>query len=79
MYVISPSCGDDQVPLKLKDIDPETRYTLREVAEMLDLSYQTVLKLRQEDTIKATRLGGRRYYVLGEDILKFVGAERRVN
>ncbi|MBI4022196.1 MAG: helix-turn-helix domain-containing protein [Candidatus Andersenbacteria bacterium] len=41
------------------------------MAKLLDVSYQTVLKLKKEGKIKPGQIG-RRFYLTGQDILDFV-------
>jgi excisionase family DNA binding protein len=52
-----------------RQIDPQVIYNLQEVARFLQVSYSTVLKLREENKLRSLKIGNR-YYVEGRDILE---------
>jgi excisionase family DNA binding protein len=58
--------------INLRKIDPDLVYPLTEVAEMLGLSYGTVLKLKNDGKLKSLKIGGK-YYVHGKHVLKYIG------
>lgn len=60
------------MPLKLSNIDPDAQYNLQEVQELLRLSYSTVRNLIKSGKLSSVKIG-KRYYVLGSNILTFVG------
>ena len=51
-----------------KKIDPALNYPLKEVAQFLEISYGTMLKLRKEAKLKSIRIG-MKYYIKGKDVL----------
>ena len=57
--------------IDLRNIDAELNYPLKEVAQFLEVSYGTVLKLRKETKMTSMKIG-KKYYVKGKDILKYV-------
>jgi len=57
--------------IDLRKIDPELSYPLKQVAEFLDLSYGTILKLKSEAKLKPIKIG-KKYYIHGKDILGYV-------
>ncbi len=60
--------------IDLRKIHPELNYPLKQVTQFLDLSYGTVLKLKKEAKLKSIKVG-KRYYVLGKDILSYIQEE----
>ena len=68
------------MPIDLKKIDPDLAYPLKEVAQLLDISYGTVLKLRKEAKLGTTRIG-RKFYVTGKELLEYIqsGALPRIS
>jgi excisionase family DNA binding protein len=46
-------------------------YPLKEVAQILGLSYGTVLKLKKDDKLRWVKIGGK-YYVHGRDVLEYI-------
>ena len=62
------------MPIDLRKIDPELSYPLKLVAELLDVSYGTILKLKGESKLKPFRIG-KRYYIRGQDILGYIKTE----
>ncbi len=57
--------------IDLRKIDPDLNYPLKQVAQFLDVSYATILRLRREAQLKSIRIGNR-YYVQGKDILAYI-------
>ena len=57
--------------LDLRKINPELDYLLKEVAQILEISYQTVRSLRKQGKLKAVKIGNK-YYVKGKDILAYI-------
>ncbi len=57
--------------IDLKKIDPDLVYPLKEVAQILQVSYGTILKLRKEERIRSIKIGGK-YYIRGHDVLKYI-------
>jgi excisionase family DNA binding protein len=58
--------------IDLRKIDPHLIYSLKEAAQMLGLSYGTVLKLKNDARIKWSKIGGK-YYIQGKDLLEYIG------
>ncbi|SPF49227.1 hypothetical protein SBDP1_80031 [Syntrophobacter sp. SbD1] len=58
--------------IDLRKIDPELIYSLKEAAQMLGLSYGTVLKLKKDSRLKWLKMGGN-YFVQGKDLLEYIG------
>ena len=56
----------------LRKIDPDLKYPLDQVAEFLNLSYGSILKLKKNGSFEGITRIGRRYYLPGWAILKFV-------
>jgi len=54
-----------------KKIDPALNYPLKEVAQFLEISYGTMLKLRKEAKLKSMRMG-MKYYIKGKDVLDYI-------
>ena len=59
------------MPIDFRNIDPDLSYSLKEVAQLLELAYGTVLKLRKDKKLKYTKIG-KKYYIKGQDILSYV-------
>jgi hypothetical protein len=57
--------------IDLREIDPEKLYTLNQMAEFIRSSYGTVLKIKKNSELPHTKLG-KRVYVKGMDIIKYV-------
>jgi len=57
--------------IDLRKIDPELNYPLKQVAQFLEISYGTILKLKGDGRLKSIRIG-KRYYVKGVDILAYI-------
>lgn len=57
--------------IDLRKIDPELSYSFKEVAEFLDVSYGTILKLKGETKLRPMKIG-KKYYIQGKDILGFI-------
>jgi hypothetical protein len=60
--------GDFTMPLDLRRIDSERLYTLKEVSELLKLSYGTILSLKDKGSVDSIKIGAK-YYMQGKDIL----------
>ena len=58
--------------INLRKIDPDLVYPLKEVAQMLGLSYGTVLKLKKDGRLKWLKIGGK-YYVQGKYMFEYIG------
>ncbi|MFZ0944606.1 MAG: helix-turn-helix domain-containing protein [Syntrophobacteraceae bacterium] len=54
-----------------KKIDPALNYPLNQVAQFLEISYGTMLKLRKEAKLKSIRIG-MKYYIKGKDVLDYI-------
>ena len=54
-----------------RKIDPDLRYPLKQVAQFLEVSYGTILKLKNDPRLKPIRIG-KRYYIEGKNILSFI-------
>lgn len=52
-------------------IDPGLSYSLNEVAQILEVSYGTMLKLRNEAKLRSIRVG-KRYYIEGKNVLEYI-------
>jgi excisionase family DNA binding protein len=57
--------------IDLRKIDPDLNYPLKQVAQFLDVSYATILRLRREAQLKSIKIGNR-YYVQGKAILEYI-------
>lgn len=57
--------------IDLRKIDPDLNYPLRQVADFLDVSYGTILKLKNDASLKYIKIG-KRYYIQGKEILSYV-------
>lgn len=57
-----------------RKIETNVSYTLKDVAELLEISYPTVLKLKKEGKFKYSRVG-KRFYVSGEELLKYITSD----
>ncbi|MCD4717274.1 MAG: helix-turn-helix domain-containing protein [Desulfobacterales bacterium] len=57
--------------IDLRKIDPELNYSLKQIAQFLEISYGTILKLRKGAKLKSIRIG-KKYYVQGKDILSYI-------
>ena len=57
--------------IDLRKIDPELNYSLKQIAQFLEISYGTILKLRKDAKLKSIRIG-KKYYVQGKDILSYI-------
>jgi len=57
--------------IDLRKIDPDLNYPLKHVAQFLEVSYGTVLKLKGDAKLKSIKIG-KRYYVQGKDILAYI-------
>ncbi len=57
--------------IDLRKIDPELSYPLKQVAQLLEVSYGTVLKLKKQEKLKSLRIG-RKYYIQGREILDYI-------
>lgn len=60
--------------IDLRKINPDLNYPLKEVAQFLEVSYGTILKLKKEAKLKSIKIG-KKYYVQGKDILGYVKAK----
>ncbi len=58
--------------IDFRKIDPDLIYSLKEAAQILGLSYGTILKLKKDNTLKWLKIGGK-YYVQGKDLLEYIG------
>ena len=54
-----------------KKIDSGLNYPLKQVAQFLEISCGTVLKLRTEPRLKSMRMG-MKYYIKGKDVLDYI-------
>ena len=54
-----------------RKIDPDLKYPLKQVAQFLEVSYGTVLKMKNDPRLKPTKIG-KRYYIQGKDILAYI-------
>jgi hypothetical protein len=59
------------MPIDMRKIDPELKYSLKDVAIHLELSYGTILKLKKEKKLRYFKLG-KQYFVQGKDIISYV-------
>jgi len=57
--------------IDLRKIDPNLSYPLRQVAEFLNISYGTVLKLKNDANLRPIKVG-KKYYIQGKDILDYI-------
>jgi excisionase family DNA binding protein len=57
--------------IDLRKIDPELNYPLKQVAQLLEVSYGTVLKLRKQEKLRSMKIG-KKFYVQGREILKYI-------
>lgn len=57
--------------IDLRSINPDFAYPLKEVAQILGISYGTVLKLKKEAKVKWIKIGGK-YYVQGSYLLEYI-------
>ena len=57
--------------IDLRAVDPGVNYTLGQVAEFLNLSYGSVLKLKKNGYLKVIKIG-KRFYVSGKAILDYI-------
>ncbi len=57
--------------IDLRKIDPDLSYPLRQVAEFLDVSYGTVLRLKNDTRLRPIKIG-KRYYIQGKKILEYI-------
>lgn len=57
--------------IDLRKIDPDLSYPLEQVAQFLEVSYGTIIKLRREAPLKSIRIG-KKYYVQGKHILGYI-------
>ena len=57
--------------IDLRKIDPELNYPLKQIAQFLEMSYGTILKLRKEANLKSIRIG-KKYYIQGKEILSYI-------
>jgi excisionase family DNA binding protein len=57
--------------IDLRKIDPELIYPLKQIAQFLEISYGTILKLRKDAKLKSIRIG-KKYYIQGKDILSYI-------
>ncbi|OQX56659.1 MAG: hypothetical protein B5M53_00325 [Candidatus Cloacimonas sp. 4484_209] len=57
--------------ISLKKIDPNKLYTIDEISNFLDLSSQTIRKYLRDKRIAGKKIG-RRWHILGKDIINFV-------
>jgi helix-turn-helix protein len=57
--------------IDLRKIDPELNYPLKQIAQFLEMSYGTILKLRKDARLKSIRIG-KKYYIQGKDILSYI-------
>jgi hypothetical protein len=57
--------------IDLRKIDPELNYPLKLIAQFLEISYGTILKLKKDTKLKSIRIG-KKYYVQGKDILSYI-------
>lgn len=57
--------------IDLRKIDPELNYPLKQIAQFLEISYGTILKLRKDSGLKSIRIG-KKYYIQGKDILSYI-------
>jgi excisionase family DNA binding protein len=57
--------------IDLRKIDPDLNYPLKQVAQFLEVSYATILRLRREAQLKSIKIGNR-YYVQGKAILEYI-------
>ena len=57
--------------IDLRKIDPELNYPLKQIAQFLEISYGTILKLRKDAKLKSIRIG-KKYYIQGKEILSYI-------
>jgi len=57
--------------IDLRKIDPELNYPLKQIAQFLEMSHGTILKLRKDARLKSIRIG-KRYYIQGKEILSYI-------
>jgi len=57
--------------IDLRKIDPELNYPLKQIAQLLEVSYGTILKLRKDAKLKSIRIG-KKYYIQGKEILSYI-------
>lgn len=60
--------------IDLRKIDPHLSYPLRQVAEFLNVSYGTILRLKNDDKLRPIKIG-KRYYIQGKEILQYIHRE----
>jgi excisionase family DNA binding protein len=63
--------GEADMAIDPNKIDPGLNYPLKQVAQFLEISYGTMLKLKKEARLKSTRVG-KRYYIKGKDVLEYI-------
>jgi hypothetical protein len=59
-------------PIDPRKIDPALNYSLEQVADFLNLSYGSVLKLKKNGSFQNIKRIGRRFYVPGKSILDYI-------
>lgn len=59
------------MPIDTRNVDPELKYSLKDVAIHLGLSYGTVLKLKKEKVMPCFKIG-KQFFIQGRDILSYV-------
>jgi excisionase family DNA binding protein len=57
--------------ISLKKIDPNKFYTVEEISNFLDLSSQTIRKFLRDRQMKGKKIG-RRWHILGKNVIDFV-------
>lgn len=56
-------------------IKPHAVYTTEEAAKLLGLNIATIQSYIRKEKIRATKIGGKWYRILGRDLLDFMGKE----
>jgi hypothetical protein len=57
--------------IDLRSIDPDLNYPLKQVAQFLEVSYGTIIKLRRDAPLKSIKVG-KKYYVEGRSVLAYI-------
>ena len=60
--------------IDVRKIDPDLRYPLKQVAQFLEVSYGTILKLKKDPILKPAKIG-KRYYIKGSHLLTYIESD----
>jgi hypothetical protein len=64
------------MPIDVREIKPDIKYTLKDLASVLGLSYGSVLNMKKVSALPFVQIG-KKFFVQGSAILEYVNRDKK--